>query len=173
MYKPLENRWRRDLEIKRIPQVGQKPECYQVKIPNSEQIFEFGLEEYFLCQSMNGVATPSVIIDKFISRFNTLLAEEDFDQFSRQIAECNLLEPFLSESDIENATQEPLLEIKQNEYTRISSGMNFSRKEKHKSQVYIWSAINPDKKFVVLKNIFAPFSLLFQVSELIRKVNIK
>lgn len=112
MYKPLENRWRRDLEIKRIPQVGKKPECYQVKIPNFEQIFEFGLEEYFLCQSMNGVATPSVIIDKFISRFNTLLAEEDFDQFSRQIAECNLLEPFLSESDIENAIQEPLLEIK-------------------------------------------------------------
>jgi multidrug resistance efflux pump len=164
MYKPLENRWRRDLEIKRIPEVGKKPECYQVKIPNSEQIFEFGLEEYFLCQSMNGVATPSVIRDKFMFRFQTILAEEDFHQFAHQIAECNLLEQFTSEADIENAIQEPLLEIRQNEYTRLSTGMNFSKKEKKKSQVYIWSAANPGKKFAFLTNIFGSFSLLFKLS---------
>jgi multidrug resistance efflux pump len=166
MYKPLENRWRRDLEIKKIPQSGKKPEYYQVKIPNSDQIFEFGLEEYFLCQSLNGVATTSEIVDNFKSRFNVLIAEEDFLQFANQLVEYNLLESIETVEDIQDYLQQPspLPDIRCQESARLANS-NFTKKEKKKKkeQIYLWYADHPSRFFATLKTLFQPFSILFKI----------
>ncbi|BAZ66705.1 hypothetical protein NIES4106_14570 [Fischerella sp. NIES-4106] len=167
MYKPSENRWRQDLEIKRIPQVGKKPVCYQVKVPDSEQIFEFGLEEYFLCQSMNGVVTPAEIVDKFKSRFHVLITEADFLQFTHQISEFNLLESFAIAENIQDGLQKklPFLDIIGQESGRASSNFKFHNREKKnkKEQIYLWYTTHPHRFFAILKNIFQPFGILFKI----------
>ncbi|TBR61058.1 hypothetical protein B4U84_09645 [Westiellopsis prolifica IICB1] len=167
MYKPLENRWRQDLEIKRIPQIGKKSVCYQVKIPEYKQIFEFGLEEYFLCQSMNGVVTPAEIVEKFKSRFQVMITEADFLQFTHQIAELNLLESFTSTENRQNGLQQklPLPDIREQESAISASNFKFYNREKKnkKEQIYLWYADHPHHFFVILKNIFQPFSILFKI----------
>ncbi|MBD3559313.1 hypothetical protein H6S82_10615 [Planktothrix sp. FACHB-1355] len=92
MYKYLQNRFRKNLIITPITKKDAQTKFYLVKDPTSGETFEFGEEEYFLCQAMNGTSTPSQILSAFKSRFELSMNEEEFNQFSEQIARFGLLE---------------------------------------------------------------------------------
>jgi multidrug efflux pump subunit AcrA (membrane-fusion protein) len=55
---------------------------------------ELGAEEYFLCQNMDGRLTPSEIAAAFQDRFGMTLAEEDLQEFARQLAQRNFLQTY-------------------------------------------------------------------------------
>ena len=67
---------------------------YLVKNPTNDCSFEFGEEEYFLCQSINGTSTTSQIVAAFQRRFNLALTEADFQDFLAQIQDYGLLETY-------------------------------------------------------------------------------
>ncbi len=71
---------------------------YLVKNPTNDCSFEFGEEEYFLCQSTNGTSTSSQIVAAFKRRFDLALAEADLQSFLAQIQDYELLETYLTSS---------------------------------------------------------------------------
>lgn len=71
---------------------------YLVKNPTNDCSFEFGEEEYFLCQSINGTSTSSQIVAAFKRRFDLALTEADIQSFSAQIQDYGLLETYLTSS---------------------------------------------------------------------------
>ncbi|HEY9726879.1 MAG TPA: hypothetical protein V6D50_10570, partial [Chroococcales cyanobacterium] len=79
--------FRKQLIITALSSKDGQGKNYIIKDPNTGETFEFGEEEYFLCQSMDGITTPSQIIENFKNSFGLSLTEEDFNQFAEQIAE--------------------------------------------------------------------------------------
>src|SRR4028118_2418833 len=100
MYLPLQNSFREDLMVTQKTNSEDLSKRYLIKDPISGETFEFGEEEYFLCQSMNGTSKPSEIIAEFKTNFGLSLTEEDFNEFSKQIVEFGLLESFKSKIPI-------------------------------------------------------------------------
>ncbi|WP_218079341.1 HlyD family secretion protein [Anthocerotibacter panamensis] len=91
MYKPEQSYFRKDLVVTQTMNKKNQTKIYLVKDPASGQTFEFGEEEYFLCQSMDGTATPQQIAQAFERRFGFTLTRDDLNEFSRQIAGLGLL----------------------------------------------------------------------------------
>lgn len=94
MYIPLKNCFRKDLIVTPVNTNESLAKRYLIKDPISEEIFEFGEEEYFLCVSMDGTSTTSQISATFEDCFGLSISENDFKQFSTQISEFGLLEPY-------------------------------------------------------------------------------
>ncbi|MDP8966663.1 MAG: HlyD family secretion protein [Cyanobacteriota bacterium] len=92
MYIPLQNCFRKDLVIAQTTDPENSSKRYLIKDPLSGETFEFGEEEYFLCKSMNGTATPAEIVADFKNSLGYSMSEEDFNGFSSQIFEFGLLE---------------------------------------------------------------------------------
>jgi len=84
---------REDLIVTRITDRKTLAKRYLIKDPVSQETFEFREEEYFLCQLMDGVTSVQEILAAFQERFNSILTEEDYQNFARQIASFGLLEP--------------------------------------------------------------------------------
>jgi multidrug resistance efflux pump len=157
MYKNLQNRFRQDLVITQTVNKETLSKCYVVKDPNSGETFEFGEEEYFLCQAMNGISTLPQILVAFESRFAIALTEKDFQDFYKQIKEFRLLEasyepnifniPMLS-----NATSKGGIGLAN------TSPIKCPKKDKRNK---LFSLSNPDAFFTFLASIFKPFKSVF------------
>ena len=176
MYTPLQNCFRKDLIITSTINKETSQKCYSIKDPKSGEFFEFGEEEYFLCQSMNGTSTPSEIVADFKRVFDLSLTEQDFNEFSKQIVEFGLLEPLSSAVSLPSSfylerTQDlPSLSTTTNktqvaelteEKTEAASKEQPTKKKK--GPVYLWYISNPDSKFALLASIFKPFRLFFKI----------
>lgn len=83
--------FRQDLIIKSIRAQGDRSERYLIKDKESGATFEFGKEEFFLCQSLDGKSTPEQIVAKFKHNFGYSLSLEDLNGFVQQINEFGLL----------------------------------------------------------------------------------
>jgi len=92
MYSNLPVQFRQDLVITQTQRQGDQSQCYLVQDPNSGETFEFGEEEFYLCQSMDGKSTPIQIINQFKNQFNISLNEKDFQGFVDQVYDMGLLE---------------------------------------------------------------------------------
>lgn len=85
-------RFRQDLAISETWQPNTQAKTYLIQDPNSGETFEFGEEEFFLCQSFDGNSTPEAIIARFENHFGFSIAPEDFDAFRQQISDLGLVE---------------------------------------------------------------------------------
>lgn len=166
MYAPLQNCFRQDLIITKTTDKESQANRYSIKEPISGEIFEFGEEEYFLCQSMNGTLSILEILDNFKSSFGLSLTEEDFKGFSEQIAEFGLLEPlkaknFASSSvplnPLPNIPPHSLSKITPIEEKKLETNQEKKQKQPKKGPVYLWPLDNPTPKFAFLASIMKPF----------------
>lgn len=94
MYIPLQSCFRKNLIVTHTTNEETLAKCYLIKEPVSGETFEFGEEEYFLCKSMDGTSTSSQILANFKGHFGLSLTEDNFNEFSEQIAGFGLLESF-------------------------------------------------------------------------------
>jgi hypothetical protein len=172
MYIPLQNCFRKDLIITSTTDKETLSTRYSVKEPISGEIFEFGEEEYFLCQSMDGDLTPLQILSNFKNSFGLSLTEEDFNDFSKQIYEYGLLGKLqgkvLSTASISSEKQQALPpqlspERPQTEEKVLKTASDKQLKQPKKGPVYIWSISNPGSIFTSLASTIKPFRLFFNV----------
>jgi multidrug efflux pump subunit AcrA (membrane-fusion protein) len=172
MYIPSHNCFRKDLIIASTTNRETNTDHYSIKDPNSGEIFEFGEEEYFLCQSMDGTSTPSQIISNFKNSFGLSLAEEDFNDFSRQIAEFGLLEKIqdkvlfpvaASLEEKQDILPEPNLDLKPITKKSLKTDSPQYQKQPKIGPTYIWPISHPGSKFSFLASILRPLSLFFKL----------
>jgi multidrug resistance efflux pump len=153
MYKPLETRLRKDLLITTIVYPETSKQSYSFKKPSSGEAFEFGEEEYFLCKSMDGISTPSEILAAFERHFGLVLTEEDFNQFSQQIAECGLLEAFDEQDQFPLGTSS----LESEEENKESQFSTLSKRRKKEKRGKVWAVSNSEVFFKFLAKITKPF----------------
>ncbi|MBW4664696.1 MAG: HlyD family secretion protein [Chroococcus sp. CMT-3BRIN-NPC107] len=158
MYTSSASCFRQDLIVTCI--TNNSTNQYLVKNPTNGSSFEFGEEEYFLCQSINGTSTPSQIVAAFKSRFDLAITEADFHEFFAQIQEYGLLEtPNIFSTD-NTSFQDPLTTT--TDKPNISDSQEFDKATKQKTKNYIWVLPNAPKIFNVLAAISQQLKLLFQ-----------
>ena len=138
---------------------------YLVKNPTNDCSFEFGEEEYFLCQSINGTATSSQIVAAFKRRFDLALTEADLQNFLAQIQEYGLLETYPSSSaNTSLILTESASQVLQNNSNNLA--VNDQNKsdvsQKQNNKTYIWLLPNSVKVFNFLLKVFYPLKTLFQ-----------
>jgi putative peptide zinc metalloprotease protein len=164
--------FRKELIVTFIKNKDSTSTTYLIKDPNTGETFEFGEEEYFLCKSIDGITSPSQIINNFKTNFGLSLSEEDFSQFAAQIAELGLLEsskekvPLPSSAslrDTQNFTPKASIDITSEEGKTVQSSPIKRTKQNKKEKTYLWSLPNPGSKFALLSSILQPFSLGFKL----------
>ncbi len=167
MYQVLHNCFRQKLIVTTITNKDSKAKSYLIKDPNTEESFEFGEEEYFLCKSMDGNTTPSEIIDNFKNRFGLSLSEEDFQQFAQQIADFGLLESStgkdssplpVSFGDTQESSSKTIADVTITEEETLEPSPPKRTKRKKKGKTYLWTLPNSGPKFALLASILKPIS---------------
>lgn len=83
--------FRSDLIVTSVHNQDTQTKGYLVKEPNSGETFEFGEEEYFLCQSLQQGLTAATILTTFYDRFKISLTATDLDQFIDQLDGLGLM----------------------------------------------------------------------------------
>ncbi len=66
---------------------------YLIEDQKSREVFSFGEEEYFLCQSLDGVSTPAEVLSRFQDRFGVEMKGEHFHNFQEHLLAMGLAEP--------------------------------------------------------------------------------
>lgn len=184
MYIPLQNSFREDLIITQTINPDDSVKTYLIKDPISEETFEFGEAEYYLCQSMDGTATPAEIVANFKASYGHSMTEADFNSFSGQIFEFGLLESSKIPVSIAAAVtseKTPLPVQSSQNTTRIKDKVDSSpppqkaknNLENHsqsppkttkKGPTYLWILPNPATKFAALADFASPFNRIFLLS---------
>jgi putative peptide zinc metalloprotease protein len=72
---------------------------YQFEDRKSREVYAFGEEEYFLCQSLDGVSTPSEVLNRFYLRFGVEMSNEHFRDFQDHLLAMGLAERSHGEPD--------------------------------------------------------------------------
>jgi putative peptide zinc metalloprotease protein len=160
MYSSSANCFRQDLII--TCNTNNSIKQYVVKNPTNGSSFEFGEEEYFLCQSINGTSTPSQIIAAFKSRFDLEITEEELEKFLVQIQEYGLLESYnISDRSILEDSLPSSLPPQPNKFdTNFQSTSD--KKAKGKTKKYIWLLPNAAQKYKLLAGLLHQSKFLFQ-----------
>lgn len=161
MYTSLSNCFRQDLIVTCITNDSIKQ--YTVKNPTNGLSFEFGEEEYFLCQSINGTSAPSQIIAAFKSRFELAITEDEFEKFLVQIQEYGLLESY--EVSDHSILEAPLLASspsRLNDFD-VSEQKKPAKKTKGKTKNYIWLLPKAAEVYKFLAIVFQKVKFLFQL----------
>ncbi|MGB5962875.1 MAG: efflux RND transporter periplasmic adaptor subunit [Coleofasciculaceae cyanobacterium] len=189
MYIPLQNSFRKDLIITQTSNSEDSTKTYLIKDPISEETFEFGEAEYFLCQSMDGTSTPAEIVANFQASYGHVMTEEDFNNYSSQIFELGLLESskipvsiatsLASEKNPELALNSHHSSIIKDPNPEIQPQPSQNKDEKHlesdykqpskntkKRLTYLWVLPNPASKFAKAAAFVSPFNRLFFLSVL-------
>lgn len=91
MYQPHQNCFRRDLVVVADTGAERTTQRYLIKNPTSGELFEFGPEEVYVCQLMDGELTATEIINKFEEKFQTQLHLPDFQFFASFLDRAGLL----------------------------------------------------------------------------------
>jgi multidrug resistance efflux pump len=138
---------REDLIVTRITDRKTLAKRYLIKDPVSQETFEFREEEYFLCQLMDGVTSIPEVLAAFQERFNSILTEEDYQNFARQIASFGLLE-----------APEKRVQFSQDDYGNGQKNPPATtRKNSNHSLIFLWKISNPDAIFSPLARWTKPF----------------
>lgn len=188
MYIPLQNSFRQDLIITQTSNTEDSTKTYLIKDPLSEETFEFGEAEYFLCQSMNGTSTPTEIVANFKVNYGHVMTEEDFNNYSSQIFDFGLLESskipvslaasIPSEKTQELANSSSHSQIIKEEQKAESQSKQSQKKDDNnlefenkplskktkKGPAYLWILPNPAPKFASAAAFVNPFNLVFFLS---------
>jgi multidrug resistance efflux pump len=172
MYIPLKNSFRKDLIVTLIETEESVSKRYLIKDPVSKETFEFGEEEYFLCISMDGDSTISQISTAFENRFGLAISEKDLNQFSAQISEFGLLEPYQVQApgsvpaSLSNS-QTLLLQNPQVKTREEDRGVQVENQtqlpEKKKNKQLILACPNPNGLFSLLVRVLKPYKPLFLI----------
>ncbi len=137
---------------------------YLVKNPTNDCCFEFGEEEYFLCQSINGISTSSQIVAAFKRRFDLALTEADLQDFLAQIQDYGLLETY-STSSANNSLafpESPSKSLQDNSNNIAPDSQSQSNTIRKNNKTYLWLLPNSVKVFNFLLKVFYPLKPLFQ-----------
>ena len=158
---PQLNSFRQDLIVSSKTDKDTGEKSYLIKDPKSGETFELGEEEYFLCQSMDGRATPSQISASFKGRFRLEITESDLDSFSQQMSELGLLQPVNGSvhaisSESGNGRSPTGSE---SETTRLKS----QKRQKQPGKTYIFSASNPTSMLAKWARVVKPFERIFKL----------
>jgi len=86
----LTSRFRQDLIVTAVVGDDGQVTGHLVKDPDTDETFEFGTEEFFLCQSLQGDCSRDGIVAAFCDRFAITLAPTDLDQFVEQLRSLGL-----------------------------------------------------------------------------------
>ncbi len=86
-------RLRRDIAITETPDPEVGSTKFYVKVLASGEVFEFGEEELFICQSLDGDITPSELRGAFQVRFGMQLSDRKLLEFIAELRAMNLLVP--------------------------------------------------------------------------------
>jgi len=81
-------RFRRDLDITPKQQGNQR--VYVIRRSETGDVFEFGEEDYFLCQALDGETSPAEIATRFQTFFGKGIEESDVVAFSEELARLGL-----------------------------------------------------------------------------------
>lgn len=173
MYKVSQTRLRQDLIVTFTTNKETESKTHLIKDPISGETFEFGEEEYFLCQSINGISTTSQIIAAFKSRFDLSITENDFNQFAEQITSYGLLEPcdtpvFSSSSSLVSFQETE--DFGQPDISKESVEKNQEEKVKQKPRPqkvenlkeFRWKLFNPDTFYTFVAKLLRPFGWFFK-----------
>ena len=105
-------RFRRDLTVTVKPSTIQSDAPrYLVQEPETGSTFELGEEEFFLCQSLDGVLTPEEVVNRFGERFGVSITPEDYFQFLTQMDGLGLLESLHSHQSANETVSTDLADI--------------------------------------------------------------
>lgn len=85
-YPPL----RRDLTVSSSE--SREGPVYLLKDPTTSEVFEFGSEEWFLLQNLDGQATPEAVIAAFYKEFRIVLSLEQLEEFVAMVSGWGLLQ---------------------------------------------------------------------------------
>ncbi len=100
MYQAERTSFRQDLIVTQSSNKKNQAKVYLIKDPKNGQTFEFGEEEYFLCQSLDGNTPPQQVLVNFRKRFGFSLSREDFNGFCDQLVGSGLLETVMVNKSI-------------------------------------------------------------------------
>ena len=92
-------KFRQDLEV--VPRLVEGEGLrYILKDPQSEKIFGFREEEYFICRQLDGQTTLPAIQDAFYQHFQATMELEQLEAFVRHLASLELVEFALAPEEV-------------------------------------------------------------------------
>jgi len=147
--KPTVARFRNDLAIRAFED-SDGVKTYQVEDPTTRESFSFGEEEFFLCQSMDGKATPDEILRAFQARFGMEMTLEHFRSFEEHLLSMGLAQAAIPE---EAPVPGTAAEAKKKQETKSGTSSNPR-----------WKLLNPEHIFNFLLKITVPFRPLVILS---------
>ncbi|GEM_PF-1602260 len=158
MSKKFRSCLRKDLLIKVEQNQDNLKKIYYLQEPNSKETFEFGEEEFFLCQSLDGESTVENIIANFELNFGVAISEDNFNLFLQQITEYGLLEtPQISTEIQVNAQELPQEDEGDDDEDDFVGGSK-------KDDVPRWSILkNPDPLFTKIVSFLKPLLILYKL----------
>lgn len=149
--KPTAARFRNDLVIRTFED-SDGIKTYQVEDPATREGFSFGEEEFFLCQSMNGKATPDEILGAFQARFGMEMSPEHFRSFEEHLLSMGLAQAVVPEEALAS-----LAAASKAKNQEKPSGSSRDPNPK-------WKLFNPEHVFNRLLRIILPFRPLVILS---------
>jgi putative peptide zinc metalloprotease protein len=124
------------MKITEGPRSDSGSRTYQFEDRKSREVFSFGEEEYFLCQSLDGRSTAKEVLSRFSNRFGVEMSEDHFRDFQDHLLSLGLADPGGGpDEDVERI--EPPKPKKFHVNPR-------------------WSLFNPEKIFDALHVVFGP-----------------
>lgn len=150
-------RLRPDLSITQSKEAKTGTKQFFLKIPGDKDIYHFGEEEFFICQSLDGRSSFQDIQTAFQVRFALSLSEEQFTVFLQELGRSGLLE-----------SAEPISGGAQGSWTgATASNLDQSRPDHSPTRTqdrgripFRWSLFDPEKLLRFLAWIFGPFGHL-------------
>src|SRR5262249_4630389 len=80
---------------------------YFAKDAANGEVFYFGEQELFLCQTLDGVQSFEAIQREFEAKFNTRLSDAQLSAFIRELSDAGLLEPATASGSPETTWKSP------------------------------------------------------------------
>ncbi len=156
-------RFRSDLKVNsRIN--GENGRLYTIVDPHTGHAYSFGPEEYFLCQSMDGTATPGEIRSRFASEFGGEISEASLIAFGSRLREMGLAEeapavPAKMTAGGEPSTAGSALAGAEAQEPKPASGIRWASRFSGDIRYVL---LDPEAILKVLVRLTAPFALLFK-----------
>jgi putative peptide zinc metalloprotease protein len=144
-------RFRHDLRVtSKVDKISGK-KTYLIEDPASRESYNFGEEEYFLCQSMDGTVSAEDILQRFDRYFGEAMTEEALQQVGEHICSLGLAENVAVES-------KAILSEEKGPHRVEETAVSESDFEDEDSRVrdYHWSLGNPRRFFEAFLKIVLP-----------------
>ncbi len=152
----IKSKLRKDLVITEKSGTINNRAVHILENPDSGELFEFGSEEFFLCQSLDGVSTAEEILLQFEKKFKDSITKEHFYQFYRQINEMGLLEKNVTGQTSEIPSHEPDFR----NYEDLDRSSEEVKGVTQDAKTQQWVLFNPEGIFLSLSSVARRFRML-------------